>query len=688
VLGDYAEAEPLYRQASDIVRTALGEDHPYYAISLNNLGGLYHDMGDYSAAEPLYRQALDITRAALGEDHPNYAGSLNNLAELYGATGRHAEALMLMQEAAAIDDRMIGQIFSIGSESQRMAYLATLQGTFHSFLSLVVQSLSHSGAAQQVGLDLVLRRKVIGAEALAAQRDAVLGGRYPALHPKLQELTNWRRQIAQKTLAGPGPEGAAAHQKLLAEWTAQKERLEADLARQIPEMNLEQKLRAADRGAVARALPDGAALVEFVRFDVVDSKAVPARGESPWKPAHYLAFVLPAGEPDNLQMVDLGQAEPIERMLADFRACITGEAERRDGRQLMPAPSQADLVARANSGAELRAALFDPLLPALADRRRLLLAPDGDLTRLPFEALPTDDGRRLVDEYSISYLGVGRDVLRIAAPLAGQPTAPLVLADPDFDLESASPSGSAGDGVAYGRRSRDLGRGSLRFGRLPGTRLEGEQVAALLEVSPWLAGAALEARLKGCRAPRILHIATHGFFLADQKRQLDRAGGRLDPAGSMGRLSAQRLENPLLRSGLALAGANTWLQARPLPPEAEDGILTAEDVSGLDLLDTELVVLSACETGLGEVQVGEGVFGLRRSFVLAGAKTLVMSLWKVPDQQTQELMEDFYRRILAGQPRAEALRTAQLAMKARYPDPLYWGAFICQGDPGPMAHHG
>jgi CHAT domain-containing protein len=153
----------------------------------------------------------------------------------------------------------------------------------------------------------------------------------------------------------------------------------------------------------------------------------------------------------------------------------------------------------------------------------------------------------------------------------------------------------------------------------------------------------------------------------------------------MGRLAGPLPENPLLRSGLALAGVNTWLRQGNPPPEAEDGLLTAEDVSGLDLLDTELVVLSACETGLGEVRVGEGVFGLRRAFVLAGAKTLVMSLWKVPDQQTQELMADFYRRILSGQPRPDALRTAQLSLREKYPHPFYWGAFICQGEPGGRA---
>jgi CHAT domain-containing protein len=144
------------------------------------------------------------------------------------------------------------------------------------------------------------------------------------------------------------------------------------------------------------------------------------------------------------------------------------------------------------------------------------------------------------------------------------------------------------------------------------------------------------------------------------------------------------LMNPMLRSGMALAGANTWLKAGNLPEEAEDGLLTAEDVTGLDLLATELVVLSACETGLGQVRVGEGVFGLRRAFMLAGAKTLVMSLWKVPDEPTRELMEDFYRRLLAGQGRAEALREAQLAVKAKYPEPFYWGAFICQGDASPL----
>ena len=295
-------------------------------------------MGNYAAAEPLFRRASDIYRTALGADHPDYALSLNNLAGVYVATARTSEALSLKRQAAAIDDRMIGQVFSIGSESQRTAFLEMIQTRIEGYLSLIWRHLGESPDAVRAALDLVLRRKAIGAEALAAQRDAVLGGRYPALEPQLREWSTLRGQIAQKTLAGPGPEGLPAHQQLLAQWNQQKERLEAELARHIPEMNLEQKFRAADRRAVALALPAGVALIEFIRFDVFDFQAVPARDESCWQPARYLAFVLPAGEPDHVQMIDLGEAEPIDRMIRDFRVGITGEVEDRSSRDLAAAP--------------------------------------------------------------------------------------------------------------------------------------------------------------------------------------------------------------------------------------------------------------------------------------------------------------------------------------------------------------
>jgi CHAT domain-containing protein len=179
-----------------------------------------------------------------------------------------------------------------------------------------------------------------------------------------------------------------------------------------------------------------------------------------------------------------------------------------------------------------------------------------------------------------------------------------------------------------------------------------------------------------------MHLATHGFFLqrlrkSSNNKQEDTISGKhrrllaFDPL----------LKNPLLHSGLALAGANSWIKHKPLPSLAEDGLLTAEDVLHLDLTYTLLVVLSACETGLGAIVHGEGVFGFRRAFMLGGAQTLIMSLWQVPDEQTKHLMIDFYNMLNNGTPVSQALRNAQLKIKEGYGDPFYWGAFICQGNP-------
>jgi hypothetical protein len=180
----------------------------------------------------------------------------------------------------------------------------------------------------------------------------------------------------------------------------------------------------------------------------------------------------------------------------------------------------------------------------------------------------------------------------------------------------------------------------------------------------------------------VLHLAVPSFFLGNPQREPSK-----DPAPEAGSLTTlppeRRWENPLRRGGLALAGANAWTDPSGPPPDTAEGLLTAKDVSGLDLLETELVVLSGCDTLRGAAPSGHNVIGLQRSFVLAGAQTLIMSRWRVPDPQRLELLTDFYRRLLAGQPRMEALREAQLALKARYPDPLYWGAFICHGDPRP-----
>jgi CHAT domain-containing protein/Tfp pilus assembly protein PilF len=687
----FAEAEETYLEASSIFRRSTTTDHPTFAVILSGLAKIYRLVGNYTKAESTFLESLQIRRVTFGENHPSYSQELCNLANLYAAMDETSKAKELLETALRIDDQMIGQVFSISSEYQRAAYLRTIRGNLDMFLSLLLRSFFNSPEAARSGWSLVLRRKAIEADAQAMQRNAVLGGKYPEVAPKLRELTIVRAQIARKTLDGPGNEDLQTRQKVIAELDRKKELLEAEIARHVPEMNFEHKLRSICPQTVAMTIPPGAVLVEFVRIQVFDFSAVPGLGQSGLKPSRYLAFVIRSGELENIEMIDLGEAEPIDNLISAFRQRVMDEAENYK-RGLGIIRSTVRYVTSENVGEQLRKSIFDTLLKSIGGHKRLMISPDSDLTRLPFEVLPANDGGRLIDEYKISYLTAGRDVMRFEFKSNLNSRRPLVAADPDFDLDTNVMRTEAA--ASSGRRSRDLNRDAMgAFARLPGTRVEGEKIAAMLDAELWTADSALDARLKRCQSPRILHLATHGFFLEDQKRNPNEES--FGP-GSMGlsdsgmeRLVGVRFENPMLRSGLALAGVNTWLKKAELLEEAEDGLLTAEDVSGLDLLDTELVVLSACDTGLGEVRVGEGVFGLRRAFVLAGAKTLVMSLWKVPDEQTRELMEDFYRRILGAdgkppQSRAYALREAQLAIKDKYPEPFYWGAFICQGYDGPL----
>ena len=294
----------------------------------------------------------------------------------------------------------------------------------------------------------VLRRKAIGLEVLAVQRDTVLAGRYPALEQSLRELSALRVRIARTLLSGQGGGAAAEPQPRFAEWEAERDRRESELARQIPELDFERRLRSVECQAVARTLPPGACLVELIRyydFDFDTGDVTHAR---------YAAFVLAAHPRDTVQLIDLGPTEPIERLIGVWRRAVTGHAERRRSdngaagdaatndvreivrlatRDLDPPPAHSPGMAR-EEGDQLRALLFDPLLPALDGCRRLLVAPDGDLALIPFEALPLGDSRYLIDEYTISYLGAGRDLLRLASPSARAPQGPLVVFDPDYDL--------------------------------------------------------------------------------------------------------------------------------------------------------------------------------------------------------------------------------------------------------------
>lgn len=411
-----------------------------------------------------------------------------------------------------------------------------------------------------------------------------------------------------------------------------------------------------DCHCVARTLQPTTALVEIIRAPIADFTAVPGH-RSFWSQARYLAFVLRSGTVQDLHVVDLGDAQTIEIAIWQWLRHMPGMADN-DGR--LDGTTDQDLLDALNpntplgllsvnySGAILRNLLLEPILERAGRLDKLIVAVDGLISMVPLGALP-----EVGDSCVIQYVSSGRDLLRSLD--RASPTNPsIVMSNPNYDLPL---------GLRVGALEVD-DHTYFAFESLPATYEEGRAVSRALRANHVFGSDATKARLMASRAPQILHIATHGYFepTADPK-------------------SATPFEL-LRRSGLALAGANyTPFEG---PSREDDGLLTAEDVTGLDLRGTALVVLSACETGRGEIRAEEGVFGLRRAFIIAGARALVVSLWSVPDSETRDLMISFYAHLTAGKGVATALSLAQQQMRSRKKHPYFWAAFICIGEDAPL----
>lgn len=692
VRGRFKDAERGYSEALCHDRQVFGDDHGEVATDWLAIAGVWLWLGRPSDAETGFRVALDIRQRKLGRDHPEISVVLQSLGTAVAARGGTTEAAELFRQAADIDARAMGLVFAGLSEWERRAYTELLQEHLSIHLSAIDREFRGEPGMLANGFEQVLQRKGIGAEALAVRRDALLSDRYPDLQPT---YTQWRavvEEICTRTFEGMGSGDEAMRDRDIAALTQEAKSLEGVLVKRIPEMDLRDRLGSLDRAAVASALreryPD-AALIEIVRIDPIDVRAVPARGERQHLPDEYLAYMLVAGDDEPSALVNLGAAGEIDRLVADLRLAIEGRPTEPAGAIRTGAPAL-DAVSMVRSavaegtrhfgsprqpaddetvrrlGLALRRRVFDPLVSACRGRSRLLLSPDGELTRIPFEILPNDHGGYLFDDYTISYLSAARDVVKLRS--GRMATASVVIAAPNYDLGGA-PGSEAASGL---------------FPPLPATDDEGRAVAEALGGTLVLGGEARKKLVISARSPGVLHLATHGFFRPREATPREDRPHRLDPtaASDLGRWAAiGRASNPLLRSGLALAGANTWMRGGDLPADAGNGILTAQDVTGIDLIDTDLVVLSACQTGLGDVLAGEGVIGLRRAFALAGAAVLVMSVWRVNDLATFKLMEAFYAGLRSGLPVLTALREAQTALRQTHPHPRDWGAFICQGDP-------
>jgi CHAT domain-containing protein len=720
-------------------------------------------MGRSAQAEPLYVRALKIREKALGPDHPSTAASLGNLAYLHAATSRPRKALSLLVDATKRQRRYLSGQLPLLTAAQKRRLLGQLDlGDLDAQLSLVLSGewdfQDRDGAVRDALSSVVLSKRLL-ADASRAEHHQMLSmleGASVEWRQQYEELRSARRRyatLAMQSVSDPvgGPAAAKVSPEFMRDLRAQIEQMDKELRQGNAAYAAAARVREVDLGDVRQALGPGQTLLEYVRYAPVAFKS------GDLGPARYAVFVLQGD--GRVGVVDLGPAEAIEQAVERYRSVVrafivqwkanAGMAPRpRDLRQQVSEdPSDPGVLSEtrtALASVELRKLVWDKLSEQVKGLERVYIAPDGPLGLVPFEALATgrQDGtwRYLLEEdLELVYLNTGRELGRLALTVPedkARGKSAVLVGNPAFDAPSRQLIAVA-EGLDESTRLTQADRTGLLHDRsatlhaggpeaprvkVPRRWRQHDSLADLVDisrdqledlgwsVSRWLDRDALEQRVTALRSPRILQFATHGYTL-DAPSQ--RSGW----------------QNPLLRSMLILAGWNQWssqeaefyvvdrsvlsrseLLQRGLDPASlgeslrrqPDGLLTAYEVTGMDLRGTDLVNLTACETGMGQVS-GEGVIGLRSAFLLAGARSLTISLWEVPAAETPRQITDFYQRWLGSESpgRYQAYRASQrkalAAARAASPDryeramghrvnahPFYWASTIYVGDPGDL----
>jgi CHAT domain-containing protein len=684
---DYAKAEPLVRQAMEIWKQALGEKHPQYAYSLNNLAWLYYSQGDSAKAEPLYREAAEIFKQAWGEKHLDYANCQYNLAMLYSSQGNYAKAERLGRQSLAICRHVLELSAAAQSQRQQLAMLKTLRIYLDFYLSLATEA---KQPAERLYEYILAWKGAVGQR----QRRQRLARRQPELAADFAALDRVSSQLAALALAVADSKRQEDIRKDIEKLTEDKERLEGLLARRSAAFRKEEELRRLSPAQLQAALPRDTVLVDFLEYtDDVPSEKRKGRKQ---QEGMLVAFVV---RRDALVRVDLGRVQPIKAALNDWRLALQRRFRTTDDDDL---------------GAAVRRLVWQPLEEHVREAKVVLIAPDGDLARVPFAALPgSKKGTYLLEETALAVVPVPQLLPELLTSRRADKDAPslLLLGDVRYDSAAGSSEVNA-DSRAAARGSSDA---RMRWPALAHTHAEIQAIANTFAqrsdkgaVTQLHQAEATEAAVRQ-QAPthRYLHFATHGYFAPKELRSALADVSRsqvANPSNLFGSTDVAGF-HPGLLSGLVLAGAN-----RPLDVDKDDGILTALEVEALNLTGVELATLSACETGLGEQAGGEGLLGLQRAFQVAGAHSVVAGLWQVDDAATRQLMVLFYDNLWRKKlPRLEALRQAQLWMlrqgdgwmrnegisrgmiDVRVPKerlakedgrlpPYYWAAFSLSGD--------
>lgn len=632
-LGRSREAEETLNRALTLTKATLGQDHPSYATTLSNLAAFYQDKGDFVRAEATWRESVDLRKKILGENHPDYTRSLFGLAGVYHALHQWEKAKQYYEPVVSDYQKQVRNFFPSLSEKEKGAFYAKIKPVFDAYQDFCVQYLfanPASRAAMAIKLyDLQLSTKAILLNASNKVRSRILTSGDVQLQGMFSEWLSLKEQMVR-------------HYNYTKE---ERDKLSIDLTVLEGRANdLEKLLSQKSDGfksqfekeeirwkEVQKSLREGEAGIEIVRI----------KKKYTQDSVYYIGLVLRAAS-EGPELMVWPKGSQLESRLYKFHR-NTIKYHLRDTSSYRY--------------------FWQPLNEKLSGVNTIYLSCDGVFNKVNFNSLYNASSKRwVIDDFTIRLVSNTRELAE-ERRVASYTKSASIFGFADFNL--GVPNVQEIDAKRSLARVYGFEGGQIPV--LPATEKEVDGVQKILVANQWSSQIfkkqeATEENMKKVIGAEVIHIATHGFFLSDVEINENE--------------TSELLSNPLFRSGVLLAGAAVEKSSRQ---SQEDGVLTAYEAMNLNLDKTDLVVLSACETGLGEIRNGEGVYGLQRSFLVAGANSVLMSLWQVDDVATQELMNLFYSYWLEGQERNKAFRKAQLAMKEKYDVPYFWGAFVLIG---------
>jgi CHAT domain-containing protein len=615
----YDQVEPLLKKAQDILRKKQGEESPAYARATGDLGTFYRITGKNAQAEPLLIQALAIREKTLGVNHPDYFRTKEELAILYWKTQQWDKAYDNYKPVMDKTIDFINNYFPPMSEAEKTKYWDITSPRFQRFYNFAIAASASRPSIVEDVYDYQAATKGLLLNATNKIKDAILKSGDKTL---ISDYLMWLdKKEALARFYSLSKEELTQQKIDLPALESEANRMERSLSSRSGDFSSGYSTQKVSFKQIRDVLAENEAVVEIIRVHTFDHDFI--------ADSKYIALVLTKGMTSPKMVVLENGAQLESRYAKYYRNAIQQKIE--------DTYSYDQYWAR-----------FDA---ELSGKKVVYISPDGAFNQINLNTLKKPSADYVLNRYDVSILGNSKDLLSLKSkkPGAAQKNATL-LGFPNY--------------------------GGSELAALPGTKVEIDAVSKILkgagyQVSQLAELQASEKNLKAVKSPALMHIATHGYFLQDTESGGDAFGVSADNAAN----------NPLLRSGLMLANASKTISgaASPNLESNDNGILTAYEAMNLDLDNTSLIVLSACETGLGDVKNGEGVYGLQRAFLVAGADAMIMSLWKVDDAATQQLMTNFYTNWIKLGNKQKAFKQAQLQLMTKFKEPYYWGAFVMMG---------